>query len=118
MKQMHKDPMASDKARRAERKADERSGLISIKPMKMGASNSGSSGGGFKKGGFKNAFAPTGDDSKETEQPAASFNKVFDTKSEQASKAVDYAGSDTDDFDYEYYDPRKPTGCDTICRAP
>src|SRR5213595_2555689 len=60
MKQMQRDPMASTKARKAERKADEKSGLITIKPVKLdGASGSpaAASGGGFKKGGFKSAFA-------------------------------------------------------------
>ena len=33
---MSRDPLASTKARKAERKADERSGLITIKPMKIG----------------------------------------------------------------------------------
>lgn len=113
---MHKDPNASDKARRAERKADERSGLITIKPMN--ASKPGSSGGGFKKGGFKNAFAPPSEEPKPSEPPASGFKKAFDAQQEEVKRAADGAGSDTDDCGYEYYDPRKPTGCDANCRAP
>ncbi|KAI9751947.1 MAG: hypothetical protein M1815_000830 [Lichina confinis] len=60
MKQMQRDPLASSKARKAERKADEKSGLITIKPLKLESSSSTATaggGGGFKKAGFKSAFA-------------------------------------------------------------
>lgn len=83
MKQMSRDPSARSKALRAERRADEKSGLglITIKPLNSGGGNasttnaleggtsgSGTStttagagktttkGKGFKKGGFRNAF--------------------------------------------------------------
>ncbi len=67
MKQMQRDPLASSKARKAERKADEKSGLITIKPLKLDGSSSATTngkagagatgtGGGFKKSGFKSAF--------------------------------------------------------------
>lgn len=71
---MQRDPLASSKARKAERKADEKSGLITIKPLKLDGSSSSSPatngkagasstgiGSGFKKSGFKSAFggAPT-----------------------------------------------------------
>ncbi len=82
MKQMSRDPSARSKALRAERRADEKSGLglITIKPLSSGTSasatnaleGSGAGGGGgpttgtgkgkgFKKGGFRNTFATTGD---------------------------------------------------------
>ncbi|KAI9820295.1 MAG: hypothetical protein M1827_005917 [Pycnora praestabilis] len=70
MKQMQRDPLASSKARKAERKADEKSGLITIKPVKLDAQPTASAaGGGFKKGGFKNAF---GDDKKDDADAAKS----------------------------------------------
>jgi hypothetical protein len=53
MKQMQRDPLASTKARKAERRADEKSGLITIKPVKLEVAGGTA---GFKKGGFKNAF--------------------------------------------------------------
>lgn len=79
---MSRDPSARSKALRAERRAEEKSGLglITIKPLSSGASSStnnnalegsGADGGGgsttgtagkgkgFKKGGFRNAFAAT-----------------------------------------------------------
>ncbi len=82
MKQMSRDPSARSKALRAERRAEEKSGLglITIKPLSSGTSASatnaleGSSAGagggpttgtgkgkGFKKVGFRNTFATTGD---------------------------------------------------------
>ena len=60
MKQMQRDPLASSKARKAERKADEKSGLITIKPLKLENSSSTTTtggGSGFKKAGFKSAFS-------------------------------------------------------------
>lgn len=87
MKQMSRDPSARSKALRAERRADEKSGLgiITIKPLSSATntleggppgfgpgSGSGSTttggagkGKGFKKGGFRNAFGG------EVEAPAA-----------------------------------------------
>jgi hypothetical protein len=41
MKQMQRDPLASSKARKAERKADEKSGLITIKPLKLESAGGG-----------------------------------------------------------------------------
>lgn len=117
MKQMQRDPNASDKARRAERKADEKSGLITIKPLKLGDSSSASGAGGFKKGGFKDAFAPTNDDSEEESKPAAGFRKAFADEPEPVSDKNEDYESDSDDFGYEYYDPRRPTGCDEHCLA-
>ena len=84
MKAMQRDPQASDKARRAERRLDERGGggLISIRPVRLDGSSATSpaaaataaapapattptqparTGGGFKKGGFKSAFGGGGE---------------------------------------------------------
>lgn len=108
MKQISKDPNATEKARRAERKADEKSGLITIKPLKLDAAKSTS---GFKKGGFKNAFAPAGDS--DTSKPAPGFKKVFEDDAKKV--AAEDQESDFSDVDYERYDPRRPTGCGSTC---
>ncbi|KAF1814802.1 hypothetical protein P152DRAFT_447103 [Eremomyces bilateralis CBS 781.70] len=111
MKQMQKDPNALDRARRAERKADEKSGLISIKPM---AEGTGGSRGGFKKGGFKSAFG-SADPTPAESKPSGGFKKVF-PEDEPKSKP-DEDEYDSDDVGYEYYDPARPTGCDEHCAA-
>ncbi|KAI9885322.1 MAG: hypothetical protein M1823_002867 [Watsoniomyces obsoletus] len=68
---MSRDPLASTKARKAERKADVNAGLITIKPLGTSTSatsvggntgttiTAGAAGGGFKKGGFKSSFVTT-----------------------------------------------------------
>ena len=109
MKQMQRDPNASDKARRAERRADEKSGLISIKPIKI-ETKPAASGSGFKKGGFKSAF---GGSSGETTKPVLGVVEAF--KDEQANEPEKKDLEETEDFGYEYYDPRKPTGCGDWC---
>jgi len=103
---MQKDPNASDKARKAEQRANEKSGLITIKPLKL---EGGVKKGGFKKGGFKSAFAP-----------ANSVSTISD-KTESIKPmpkrpvAQDQDASDDEMVNYELYDPRKPTGCDGTC---
>lgn len=119
MKQMQKDPHAVEKARRAEKRADEKSGLISIKPVKLDMGGAKGSSGGFKKGGFKSAFGGA-DVKKEVvdQDEAADMRSVPDFKktgepvmnpAEPVSRPQS-AESETDD-DYEYYDPNKPTDC-------
>lgn len=122
MKQLTKESgAATDKARRAESKE---SGLT-IKPIKL---DSGSTGGGFKKGGFKSAFGAPKDDA-DDKSGKGGFKKTFGGPGEEekskenekpedttATKLVDHE-TDEDDFDYEYYDPRKPTGCGPTCTA-
>ena len=109
MKQMQRDPNAANKARKAERKADEKSGLITIKPMRLGGTAG--SGGGFKKGGFKNAFG--GDEKEEVKIKKEEVRP--DEYVKVLSEAAD-AESDTDSEDGEgYYDPRRPTGCFEGC---
>lgn len=98
MKALQRDPMAADKARRAEEKANKSSGLISIKLG--GDSAGGQKKAGFKKGGFKSAFAPIGGESSSADAPAeAKSAKVIGHDEE----------SDTEDEGYEHYDPRFPT---------
>ena len=106
MKQMQRDPAAASKARKAERKADEKSGLITIKPVKL---DSQASGGGFKKGGFKNAFG--GDDDKKEK---GGFKKVLGGPDDEVKTKVEADESDSED-DYEHYNPRFPTDCFEGC---
>src|ERR1700760_3785860 len=120
MKLMQRDPNASDKARRAERKADEKSGLITIKPLKLGSS---AGKGGFKKGGFRSAFGPPAEAVVATQDtPAkAGFKKVGEVGEPRKETTSDVTqensnGNDNDDEpNYEYYDPRRPTGCNGKC---
>ncbi|KAL1956690.1 hypothetical protein VTO42DRAFT_6940 [Malbranchea cinnamomea] len=64
LKQLSRDPNAAERARRAERKADEEAGLIVVssaadanKTSSGGQKSTGGGlGGGFKKGGFKSSF--------------------------------------------------------------
>ena len=101
MKKLARDPMAAEKARKAEEKANKGSGLISIKlggDAKEGAVKKG----GFKKSGFKSAFAPaegtgSGDDTKKGAEPKAA--KMGGGSDE----------SDTEEEGYEHYDPMYPT---------
>ena len=116
MKQMQRDPLASTKARKAERKADEKSGLITIKPVKLDMASTAGSGTGFKKGGFKNAFG--GDDVKkedvETSGVKGESLNIGKSENQDTRKGQELVESDTDD-NYEYYDPRKPTDCFEEC---
>ena len=109
MKQMQRDPNASDKARRAERRADEKSGLISIKPIKI-ETKPAAAAPGFKKGGFKSAF---GGSSTETTKPVLGVVEAF--KDEQTNEPEKNDLDDSEEFDYEYYDPKRPTGCSEGC---
>lgn len=118
MKQMQRDPLAANKARKAERKADEKSGLITIKPVKLDMASSTGTGGGFKKGGFKNAFgksALVSNDGKREDGDAAEGLKKIGSGDDQEGKVRrDLVEDDTDD-EYEYYDPRRPTDCFEAC---
>ena len=105
---MQRDPMASDRARKAERRADEKSGLITIKPLKGGGSGAGAAGPGvgFKKGGFKSAFGGV-----DTRVEVEEAKPKAESRNEEPPEPVE---SETDD-DYEYYDPKRPTGCPEDC---
>lgn len=97
MKAMVRDTGATDRARRAEAKAD---GLVSIK---MDTAEKPAAGGfkkgGFKKSGFKSAFG-----AKEEEKQQ---EKV--TKPQMLGAGPELVESDTEDEGYEVYDPRFPT---------
>lgn len=105
MRQLTRDPMASEKARKAEAKANSQSGLISIK---LGGDSGGGGGGGFKKagfkkvgGGFSSAFTPVGEVKSEGEAKK-------ETKREYGVGAGSVGESDTEDEEGAY-DPRFPT---------
>ena len=112
MRQLTRDPLASSKARKAEAKANQQSGLISIKIGGEPGSSGGGGGGfkkaGFKKAGFKSAFVPAdGEVVKEEERSEEAGQKV-----ESSLRVVDQEDgveSDTEDEGYEMYDPRNPT---------
>jgi hypothetical protein len=136
MKAMQRDPHATDKARRAERRADEKGGgLISIRPVKLeggGGSGSGSGGGGvgagggavpaaapvakggFKKGGFKSAFG--GEARDERVGGGALVRSRGAAESGTGVKALGQEDEDgEEELGYECYDPRRPTGCTGGC---
>lgn len=127
MKQMQRDANASDRARRAERKADEKAGVISIKPVKLENKSAAAAGSGFKKGGFKSAFGAGGGKAEEEVggvSAAGGVGGVFGEDEDECEQMregekVGVEGiseeSEDEDFGYEYYDPRKPTGCDESC---
>jgi len=102
---MQRDPAAASKARDRERKENEKSGLITIKPLSLDAQSKPSSSSGFKKGGFKSAF---GEPKEEIEKKSGGgFKKVFGGEEKET---VIEPESDTEDEGYEVYDPRYPTG--------
>jgi hypothetical protein len=113
MRQLTRDPLASEKARKAEAKANAGSGLISIK---IGGEGTGAGKKpGFKKAGFKSAFAPAeGESSKEESaggegKSAAEDGKGAITEAKVAVYEDAEVESDTEDEGYEMYDPRYPT---------
>ena len=117
---MQRDPLASSKARKAERKADEKSGLITIKPVKLDLASSVGTGSGFKKGGFKNAFGAEEVKKEELEttgiRAGSSFKKASSEDDRDVVIRPELVESDTDD-EYEYYDPRRPTDCFEGCQG-
>lgn len=108
---MQRDPNASDKARRAERKADEKSGLITIKPVKLESNDAKP---GFKKGGFKSAFSAPAAEVKNTNTEVKISLSTASSEKKQTNIQED---SDDDVLDYEYYDPKNPTMCNGDCES-
>lgn len=104
MKKLARDPMAAEKARKAEEKANKGGGMISIK---LGGDEGVKKKGGFKKGGFKSAFAPV-------EGPGSGLgsgdDKIQMGEEFKPAKMLDEEGeSDTEEEGYEHYDPMYPT---------
>ncbi|KAI9770012.1 MAG: hypothetical protein M1840_003723 [Geoglossum simile] len=110
MKKMQRDPLASTKARKAERRADEKSGLITIKPVKLDSqpASSSAASGGFKKGGFKSAFGEAKNEGDDTPPKSISI-KTPGNDDPGKPVAREDEESDTEDEGYEVYDPRRPT---------
>jgi hypothetical protein len=113
MRQLTRDPLASEKARKAEAKANAGSGLISIK---IGGEGTGAGKKpGFKKAGFKSAFAPAEGESSKDDGAGGEAGRERDEGKRVVAEAkvVGYEDpeveSDTEDEDYEMYDPRYPT---------
>lgn len=110
MKKMQSDPRAAEKARRAERKEAEKTGLVSIK---LDPKTKKSGGGGFTK--------ISGDSStigKEGANSMAGFTKIggnSEPGKKAAAEKFEDEESDTDDEGYQYYDPKKPTDCGDNC---
>lgn len=135
---MQRDPLSRQKALRAERRADEKSGVqvITIKPLVSGGgtNNKPSSGdgtgggGGFKKGAFKNAFGQPdvndeqkmvkmGGEEKENAEDGDGVGVGVGLKGregETKSEAGEEENESEDDGE-EKYDPRRPTGCWSGC---
>ena len=109
MKQMSRDPHAAAKARKAERRADEKSGGITIKPVSLPSTEATKST-GFKKGGFKNAFGNVDDDEEMTDEKRQ--NKAEPrVEGWKAAEPVEVES----DGEWGDYDPRRPTGCWEDC---
>ncbi|PKS12384.1 hypothetical protein jhhlp_000588 [Lomentospora prolificans] len=119
MKAMVKDPSAGARARKAEAKAD---GLISVKLSEEAASSSGGGfkKGGFKKSGFKAAFGSSAAPANSPMSTAASTTSpsfVPQSSSDTAERAATNESrshghpeeTDSEDEDYERYNPRHPT---------
>ncbi len=107
---MQRDPLSRAKALRAERRADEKSGVqvITIKPV-AGAGG----GGGFKKGGFKNAFGSDLECRSEKEDGGGSGGGAEGKELDGGRERVNPYESDEGEEEEggERYDPRRPTGC-------
>lgn len=138
MKQMSRDPHSRAKALRAERRADEKSGLgvITIKPLaastttatgtSTGTASGGGTGKGFKKGGFKNAFGPVDDDDNDEGYGGggdgdggggkAGEEVKEEGEGEVGGDMVVESESEEEEGE-ERYDPRFPTGCSAGCKG-
>ena len=123
MKAMSRDPLASSKARKAERKAD---GDVQVINIKLAASTppankvkdlKDSKGGGFKKGGFRNAF---GGDQEDVVEDVVGRGEHGHERAEgrlESGTEGRIEGKDEEESEDEegMYDPRHPTGCWSGC---
>ncbi|KAJ6262819.1 Zinc finger protein [Drechslerella dactyloides] len=125
MKQMQRGASSIEARRERERRAEEKAGLITIKPLKT-ANDSNVSGSADEAGsrvgrkGFKSAFGAVEQPSGGPKQTGG-FKKAFTSNTEidslttKSTKSHDHDGvdetapSDTDDESYNLYDPSKPT---------
>lgn len=114
MKAMQRDPSTAEKRRERERRQDEKAGVITIKPLKLGTDEK--KAGGFKKGGFRSAFGGGEGEVEKGGIPGGGFKKAFVAPGEGTTAGVGgkvrdsgAEESDTEDEGYEKYDPTKPT---------
>ncbi|KAK1717711.1 uncharacterized protein CLUP02_08428 [Colletotrichum lupini] len=111
MKAMVRDPNAGARARKAEARAD---GLVSIKlanneQPQQSTTGGGLKKGGFKKSGFKSAFALV-DAPNALDAPRSKVGQALEADRLANARERDVLiESDTDDEDYEPYDPKYPT---------
>ena len=112
MKQMSRDPLAAVKARKAERRADEKAGGITIKPVSLPSADATTKPTGFKRGGFKNAFgsADDHDDDGEMDEKKKQATNLQPPKVEGWKVAGEPVEVESDG-EWGDYDPRRPTGC-------
>lgn len=106
MKKLARDPMAAEKARKAEEKANKGGGMISIK---LGGDEGVKKKGGFKKGGFKSAFAPVEGPGSGSGPGSGDDKRQKSEEVKPAKMLADEDESDTDEEGYEHYDPMYPT---------
>ncbi|KAK6341736.1 hypothetical protein TWF696_008801 [Orbilia brochopaga] len=124
MKQMQRGSSSIEARRERERRAEEKAGLITIKPLKT--ANDGNASGNADEAtsragrkGFKSAFGAVDPPSTSTKQ-SSGFKKAFASNTEtdcstaKIAKSQDLGvdeslPSDTDDESYTVYDPSKPT---------
>ncbi|KAL1977764.1 hypothetical protein VTN31DRAFT_623 [Thermomyces dupontii] len=98
LKQLSRDPNAAERARRAERKADEEAGLVRVTSEAAAGGSSGNNtgkttaGAGFKKGGFKSSFTTV----KGPSVPAATTTTTTTTTTTPA-KRKNVLGDDDDE---------------------
>ncbi len=127
---MSRDPLAAAKARKAEKRADEKSGGITIKPVTL-PSNSNQPSTGFKKGGFRNAFAVTeGEDGEGSvkgpghgdarEEGGKVVKREVRRDGPREVRVEGWKGAEVEvesesDEEWGDYDPRQPTGCGEGC---
>jgi hypothetical protein len=124
---MSRDPLAAAKARKAEKRADEKSGGITIKPVTL-PSNSNQPSTGFKKGGFRNAFAVAEGEDGEGGVKGPGYGDAWHGHArEEGGKVVKrevkvegWKGAEVEvesesDEEWGDYDPRQPTGCGEGC---
>ena len=102
---MSRDPLAAAKARKAERRADEKSGAITIKPVSLPSADA-TKPTGFKKGGFKNAFG-SADDDDDTDEKKQTMLEPPRVEGCKVAEPVEVES----DGEWGDYDPRRPTGC-------
>ncbi|MCJ1459731.1 hypothetical protein MMC28_010110 [Mycoblastus sanguinarius] len=101
---MSRDPNAAAKARKAERRAEEKNGgVITIKPVSIPSSDTKPAATGFKKGGFKNAFGSADDEDEEKKE-------TNEEPRVEGWKVPELVESESDE-EWGDYDPRRPTGC-------